>query len=425
MTPIVASPTRFINPESTKLKNKILATFAVLALAMPIGMRDAQAQSAPLPLGTVWNVNFLGTSTTGGCPSVGFPTSSLSNLNCYSATVSCPNTNDTTIYFAYATPPGSQGTIVIFQGAGGTIAYDNTPPDENYGVAFYNGGVNGLGNRYEVVWTAWCCDWENTNAGPSGQPQPPLIFNIQTAACRPATFLNYVRYHSGSPNLYTGGGMCAHGSSGGAGAVAYALAWYGAASYLDKVELLAGPAFSDIEQGCEGPPPPKVTICPPGQFGCQGWPGSNSLDMEYPTYINGAEHSVGAWTDLPSCGTSQTSGSNDTTWLRQSIVETATGQPSFTYASTAMVGWLCASSNTSTYNSSSPQGEIFFEQFTQASQTFSYDVFAVYTCHEDEGVAWGTVPSLPTSPSGFTAITNDMVGLSPQYTAACGPNPGH
>ena len=43
MTPIVASPIRFINRETTRLKNKILVTLALLALVMPIGMRDAQA----------------------------------------------------------------------------------------------------------------------------------------------------------------------------------------------------------------------------------------------------------------------------------------------------------------------------------------------------------------------------------------------
>src|SRR5208282_4513681 len=49
---------------------------------------------------------------------------------------------------------------------------------------------------------------------------------------------------------------CAQGFSAGSSAVAYALAWYGAGSYLDNAELLSGPVFSDIQQGCEYPQPP-------------------------------------------------------------------------------------------------------------------------------------------------------------------------
>ena len=189
------------------------------------------------------------------------------------------------------------------------------------------------------------------------------------------------------------------------------------------MEFLAGPAFGDIMQGCEIPRAPKVAVCPPGQFGCQGWPSYATL--EYPEYINSAQHDVGDWTGDMHCG--EQTGGNNGNWLDQSIVETATGQPSFNYPSTSMVGWLCASSDDGTYNSSSPQGEIFFEQFAQPSQLLpnNYDVYAVYTCHEDEEVATGTVSSLPSSPSGFTAITNDMIGAPSSQTVACTKNPGH
>ena len=58
--------------------------------------------------------------------------------------------------------------------------------------------------------------------------------------------------------------MCAQGFSAGSGALGYALAWYGAATsaeyHLDKVALLSGPVFSDIEQGCEDPIPPPQTV---------------------------------------------------------------------------------------------------------------------------------------------------------------------
>lgn len=362
-------------------------------------------------------MNFIGTGSK--CPNVDFPLGQLPQLSCYSATVSCPNTTDIGIYFAYATPPGSQGTIVIFTGSGGTTAYGGEPPNESYAASYYSGN-NGSGKAYEVVLTAWFDDWEDTNTGPA-QIYP---YNIQTAACRAATFLNYVRYQNAL--LYTANtGMCAHGSSGGAGAVAYSLAWYGAANYLDKVELLAGPTFSDIEQGCEVPNGPAVTICPLGQFGCQGWPPYTVV--ESPEYVKGAQNDVGAWTGYPRfCNGQNNTSSEDGPWLQQSIVETVTGQPSFNYPNTAMSGWLCASSQTvGSYNSSSPQGEIFLQQFTQPSQLWpgNYDVYAVYQCFQDEGVAFGTVPYLQGSPSGFNAIVDDMIGQL--NTVACSKNVNH
>jgi hypothetical protein len=109
---------------------------------------------------------------------------------------------------------------------------------------------------YQVVQIAWGpsapgIDWEYTTV--SGSSNPP---SIRAAACRPASFLNWVR----NGGIWAGnGGMCAHGNSAGSAAIAYALAWYdaGAATasngqgYLDKVVLENGPVFSDIEQGCE------------------------------------------------------------------------------------------------------------------------------------------------------------------------------
>jgi len=72
--------------------------------------------------------------------------------------------------------------------------------------------------------------------------------NIRTAACRPATFLHWVKGTPGNPGLWTQGGMCAQGASAGSGGLAYALAWYGEGSDLDKAVFLSGPVFSDIRK---------------------------------------------------------------------------------------------------------------------------------------------------------------------------------
>jgi hypothetical protein len=45
----------------------------------------------------------------------------------------------------------------------------------------------------------------------------------------------------------SGSGMCVHADSGGAGALAYSLSWYGEASDLNKVLLENGPVFSRID----------------------------------------------------------------------------------------------------------------------------------------------------------------------------------
>jgi hypothetical protein len=78
--------------------------------------------------------------------------------------------------------------------------------------------------------------WEDTT---NGIIPPPVAHNIQAAACRPATFLSRVFQET-----YTTGGFCAQGTSGGSGAIAYSMAWYGWGSSstqpLDKVELNVG-----------------------------------------------------------------------------------------------------------------------------------------------------------------------------------------
>jgi hypothetical protein len=85
-----------------------------------------------------------------------------------------------------------------------------------------------VNDGYQVVQIAWGPhqegqDWEITNV--ANAP------SILVGACRPATFLNWVRNgNSGVGNgIWAGnGGMCAEGHSAGSGAIAYALTWYNA-----------------------------------------------------------------------------------------------------------------------------------------------------------------------------------------------------
>src|ERR1700691_1160616 len=197
-------------------------------------------------------------------------------------------------------------------GDGGTYAGDDLGDFSNY-------AQNYLAAGYQIVQIAWGknypgFDWEYTNVNTED-----YAFSIRNAACRPATFLNYVRFGNGNPNVpiiwnATKGGMCGHGNSGGAGAMAYALAWYNAGAggpatngsgYLDKVVLENGPVFSDVFQGCEvqnGVNSQYTAICPPGttQPGCNSWPGGGTNVFDYHLeYISPDWQSVEKWSGTP------------------------------------------------------------------------------------------------------------------------------
>ena len=249
--------------------------------------------------------------------------------NCFSTIVSCPGTTSLIATYGYALGIGKLGTIVMFTGGGGTSA-----GGEDYR---YAGDYSALG--YTLVQVVWASDWEDTGTN---------AYSIKNAACRPATFLNFVYTN---PAIFQAGKFCAQGGSGGAGALGYSLAWYGAGSgktgypQLDNVELIDGPMFSDLKQGCAEyhfNDSPNVPICRPGtsQLGCTGWGNGISLT---PQYLFGAGAGIGVWTGDPSCTVGQgTSGStsprSNTEWIDQSIVSP---NASFNYPNTKLAGWLC------------------------------------------------------------------------------------
>jgi hypothetical protein len=330
-------------------------------------------------------------------------------MTCYAATViNCPGDDNLQFVYGVENPTGTSGTIVMFSGGGGGVASDlATDPSE---IAYY------VSKGYQVVQIAWGpgtsgdgLDWEYTSANLSSGT------NILTAACRPSTLLNWVR--NGGPyasGLWTSGGMCAQGESAGSGAIAYALAWYSAGSYLDKVLLKSGPVFSDIEQGCEVPNNQYTTICSgSGQAGCVGWtpqdPPGYSLE-----FVGSHKSEVQLWTGnmSPSCANNsqQTNGSENTAWYNMSIVNfPATGQqPSFNYTNTAMSAWLCETVEPGVApDNAAPQGQLFYQQFTSLSQAaFSLSVNAVTLCPSNEGVDNGIVAS--TGDYGYQDIETDM-----------------
>jgi hypothetical protein len=347
----------------------LFAALVAAFVGMVFGAVPAVAQRAPLSLGTISSRNIVKLKA---CPAGYYP-----GMTCFRGQVdNCPNTGSLGFTYGYQDPQGETlGTVVFLEGGGGTSAYDDPTYAQKY-----------LQNGYQVVYAAWDNDWELTN---NDAP------SIKYAACRPATLLNYIY-----DNLYSRGGMCAQGSSAGSGALGYVLAWYGGSSYLDNVELLSGPVFGDIKQGCEVPNAPTVNVCATGQFGCDGaqWPDS-------PAYVDGDENLIRNWSSQPSCNAGKTTSAFvNSLWKGMSIVD-GTNNPSFSYPHTALAGYLCSNVD-SVQNNSAAQGEFFYQQFTNAGQTAEYSVTRINNCSGSEGVTDGQTPQGET---GFTAISDHMM----------------
>jgi len=306
-------------------------------------------------------------------------------MTCYQATVSCANTDNINVIYGYKTPAGAvKGTIFLHAGSGGTTAFTYaTLAGQTYVDSYFKSG-------YRVVELEWASDWETaTGAGPE---------NIKTAACRPATLLNYVyeNIHGGSAGQ---GGMCAHGNSAGSAAMAYALTWYKSDAFLDKVVLTSGPVLGDIEAGCQVPKVPPITVCASGQFGCVGGPWSDA-----PQYQQGS-NAPQKWTGDKTCNNvpagQSTSTASNAAWKAQSIVD-GTANANFSYPKTALSGWLCSNG----LNPSAAQGQYYFQNILSPSQTAAFSLYRVDSCIEAEDVWNGTTSS---GQSAFDASVNDMV----------------
>ncbi len=423
--------TRRFDPEisislrsTTKIATHLLLISALAVSVCCLFSAPTLAQGS-LSLGTV-DTPVACTPTTCTCdPNNGWYSYNGTNLNCFKTTVrGCQNANDWSLTFGYLDPSGitvthANGTVVIFTGDGGlqralngTFAFA-----DNYFKA-----------GYEIVELAWNDDWEYTSdpipAGSHG--------NIQNAACRPATFLKKYVYDvlfappggGGILGNNSRAGFCAHAISAGSAAVAYSLAYYGAGSWLDNVELLSGPVFGDVKQGCEKPVANPVTVCGlngGNQYGCKLGTGGSTWTLS-PTY-GGPASQVGLWTGDTTCASSElvTTSASNAAWLAQSVVDQSTGAtPTFTYNGTAMAAWLCRSVDPiyGQPNNSSPQGQIFYANFTASQQP--YAVYAVDNCQGAENVGMGTVPGYVISNlQGGKAITDDMVGSGNIIQAQC------
>ena len=341
---------------------------------------SSAAPPTPLALGTVTSI------TPETCQ--GFYT----GMTCYSGTVNCSGTDPLTAHWGSVSPSSGpiKGTVFMHDGAGGTAAFN-----AGQGANTYAGDL--LAAKYRVVQVKWESMWEDTGGSNAK--------SSKVAACRVATVLDYIyndTTHGGHGGSTQTGGMCAIGFSGGGGGLAYALTWYGADAFLDKLTVLVGPVFSDIEQGCKVPVG-SVNVCPPGQFGCNGTNLNRSMSLSYGQNANLVRNFTG---DGTCAGPSPTSANSENAWKNMSILDGTTTSAYFQHPKTAIAGWECGSdANGGNPNASAPLGQLFWANFTSASQTAAYSVNIVDGCGMAENIWSGTINGA----SAYTASVNDIL----------------
>jgi hypothetical protein len=326
---------------------RLLACFLVLFL-VPL----AKAQTPPLALGSVSSV------ASASCPgSVGF----LGGDTCLTANVSCTGVPNLGVTYSYQNPSGKvKGTVVYFAAGQGTTMSGEV-------IDTFQPTLVAAG--WQVVKFIWASSWWNAATTP----------NLLMSACLPATLGNY--FHT---SVYTSGLFNALGNSAGSSAIGYWLAWYGGASLLHFVELMNGPVFSDISQGCQFPKAPNVTVIP-----TYGSPWSATV-----YYQGGDPSSLSTATGITCLNASGTTGTQNAAWLAQSI--TASGWIS-SYPNVTIASWVCNSN----LNNSEGQAWIFFRAMTSP-----YRLTAVSGCTGPEDIADGTTPA---GINGATAVLNDML----------------
>jgi hypothetical protein len=375
---------------------------ALVATAMLLG-GSSVSWAQTLQLGST---TFTGPNS---CPQGANKSMPLANATCYTATVTgCYQQGvaipDLAATVAVSTPPGysqgKPGTIFLHGGGSGQDYFGVEGTSPGYAAAYYNA-------NFQVVQIAWMGNWAaNTSVATNA---------LKYVACRPATLLHdvYARFQGSN------GAMCAQGHSAGSGAMAYALAWYNAQSYLNDVVLTSGPVFADIEAGCQYPAtlfPSPVVVCPTGQHGCIGKQWSDPVQYLNNDGDNGTGLHSTAWG--VATATNNSSPGNCNNWMNMSTVNTSgydqnwhtmsvtASGASYNYPHTSLYAFLCATGQSQ--NNSAAEGQLFYQNFKSSSQTLNYNVYRVNNCDGDEEI-WGANAKIPNGTSAYTASSQSAM----------------
>jgi hypothetical protein len=389
-----------------------LSLFCAMLLMASV---PSHAQSAPLSLGSV---SFTSQRT---CPAGEMGSFPLQQATCYLATISnCQSYSLGTIptitaEVAISTPRSWNGaTIVLLNGGDGEDYFGQGDGRTTYPSEYYQ-------NDYQVVQVAWSVgqDWHDNLDQPS-------VKSIKYEACRPATLLNGIHQQFGGS-----ASMCAQGHSAGAAELGYALAWYGASSYLDSVLLTSGPAFSNVIAGCQYPSASPynepVAVCTSGKckYSAQQWNDCAQYDngtgrdcVGNPVDTLDAADAVAGYTSaVPgNCNNYTESGQNtslyDSDWDAMGVVSSGAVM---NYApKTSVYGFMCASTQRGFQpNNSAAQSWMFLDSITGARNTGFYRVDG---CLGDEEI-WGPQATVKVnfgSESGYmvssSAMMSDCIG---------------
>ena len=263
--------------------------------------------------------------------------------------------------------------------------------------------------------------WQPTQETWRDNLNNPDVKDLKGEGCRPASLLRYLYDVSWGHNGTSGaGGMCAQGHSGGATAIAYALAWYGAGSdspatgYLDNVVLTSGPAQADVELGCRYDPgirPSPVSVClqnqckdnAPSWSDCAQYDngiGPNFLDcMNRRVDNENAAFSVAQYTMgsghsgyPPNCNNANNDPATNTSpfnsqWKSMSVVST---DAHYDYPRTSVSGFVCATGHTQADlpNNSAAQAWQYLQN-VQVGPGINFGIYRVEGCRGSEDI-WGT-----------------------------------
>jgi len=302
------------------------------------------AQTNPLPLGTI-------ESSSVTCPG-GF----LKGAVCQSVTVACPEAGPLTATLGIRSGKLGQ-TVLMMNGSEGTTV----------GLAEFAGTYSKFG--FTVAQFEWATAWQSTGIGNTP--------NVMNAACQPATLLNYV---ANGQQIYV------HAASGGSGALAYAMSWYGLAPLVKFAVLTNGPVYSNIMLGCETPKPLSVTVYP-----------TNGTPYDPTLYYNaGVPPDMTGFTGYQCEPKTATSASTNAAWMAQSI--NASGAET-NFPGTTLSLWYCETAQTP--NNSGGQGW----QWLLTLNPSIWQLTGLFGCTGSEGLDNATTLQGET---GYNAIVAEM-----------------
>lgn len=286
---------------------------AAPGIADAAGSPDAMP-STVLPTGSVTVVNPDAPCGPGAAP----------GAVCQNVQVMCPDIPDANVQVAIAEPAGApSGTVFMIYGGGGQSFFD-----EDFPPAYLARGLRVVQVRF-VAAMGNPAAWEEEPGG-----------SIKRAACRVATLARWTfeTPHGGSRKT----GFCAHGHSGGSGAMGYLMAHYGMEDFFDYVMYDAGPVFSRIDHGCA-----------PEQFGGDG----RNVCPELPdgTFAyGGAAAMIDGWENTTTCGSGSAPAEDVAKWASDSVLS---GGADLDYPLTPVSFWWCANNA----NEAAGQGSFFAE----------------------------------------------------------------